>query len=107
MQVKIGLRSHYKKNKRYYMDKAATGRAKLIEWYRTQKAHPCMDCGHTYPYYVMDFDHRDPQTKKHNVSELVAQGRKKKLEQELAKCDLVCANCHRERTHRASPRARP
>lgn len=73
-------------------------RAEVREFINSHKDVPCQDCGVSYPPYVMDFDHRDPSTKefgiagypKHNL-EVIAQ--------EIAKCDVVCANCHRERTH--------
>lgn len=64
-----------------------------------EKKHPCMDCGVCYPPYVMDFDHRDPTQKVSKISNLMRWGSKDKLLIELEKCDLVCANCHRERTH--------
>lgn len=61
---------------------------------------PCQDCGQTFPPYVMDFDHVPERgVKKFNV------GLAKNLRQlaaEIAKCDLVCANCHRIRTHGGS-----
>ena len=28
-------------------------------WFNEQKSKPCADCKETYPYYVMDFDHRE------------------------------------------------
>lgn len=60
------------------------------------KQVPCADCGGMFPPYVMDFDHRDPSTKEFNVgSYMVSIAR---LTREIAKCDVVCANCHRERT---------
>lgn len=57
----------------------------------------CVDCGIKDPR-VLDFDHlRD---KEHNVSHLVSGMRSvKMLETEIAKCEVVCANCHRIRTH--------
>lgn len=58
-----------------------------------------MDCGVSYPYYVMDFDHRDPTTKESIVNRLVGCGSWKRLRAEVDKCDVVCSNCHRERTH--------
>lgn len=65
----------------------------------TLKGKPCADCDVTYPYYVMQFDHRDPSLKLFEV------GRKRlcampALLAEIEKCDVVCANCHAERTHR-------
>ena len=67
-------------------------------YYRNLKERPCVDCGGQYPHYVMQFDHRDPSTKAANVSTL-ANGPIAELAREAAKCDLVCANCHAERTH--------
>jgi lysyl-tRNA synthetase class I len=59
---------------------------------------PCFDCKIQYPYYVMDFDH--VRGRKHkNVMELVPTLSKKKIDEELAKCEIVCSNCHRVRTH--------
>jgi hypothetical protein len=49
----------------------------------------------------MDFDHREGEQKLFDVSAL-NQHRwvsPATLRTEMAKCDLVCANCHRERTH--------
>ncbi|MDQ3918195.1 MAG: hypothetical protein M3348_06925 [Acidobacteriota bacterium] len=66
---------------------------------RSAKSRPCADCGIQYPYYVMDFDHRDGATKSFMLSE-VARATAKSLLREIDKCDVVCANCHRERTHR-------
>lgn len=60
---------------------------------------PCADCGNLFPHYVMDFDHiTDDKDKAISVG--VNQGwSKAKLEKEIAKCELVCSNCHRQRTH--------
>lgn len=60
------------------------------------KDMPCADCGKRYPPYVMDFDHLGEK----NFALSKVQGRSARtLTVEAAKCDVVCANCHRERTH--------
>lgn len=64
------------------------------------KNGPCMDCRVSYPPYVMDFDHRGDDLKVMKISTLVTKGNLSALLAEMAKCDLVCSNCHRERTHR-------
>jgi len=46
----------------------------------------------------MDFDHRDPNVKVDHVASMLSAG-VNKLEAEIAKCDVVCANCHRIRTY--------
>ena len=60
---------------------------------------PCMDCGQRFARYVMQFDHREPATKLFNVSESWLKSAATILG-EAAKCDIVCANCHRDRTFR-------
>jgi hypothetical protein len=61
--------------------------------------HPCMDCIIHYPYYVMQFDHVKG-TKVQDISNMITSNRSMDtLKRELAKCELVCANCHAVRTH--------
>lgn len=65
------------------------------------KSVPCADCGGRWPPYVMDFDHIDGTNKLFNVSAKMHTGCSvEALRAEIAKCEVVCANCHRERTHR-------
>ena len=59
---------------------------------------PCSDCGVAYRYYVMDFDHRPGELKIKHIAHLSTYSEELIL-REVAKCDLVCSNCHRERTH--------
>ena len=64
------------------------------------KSVPCPDCEVAYPYYVMDFDHLDPRTKLDKISRLSSKAGKSwpLILAEIAKCEVVCANCHRLRT---------
>lgn len=64
------------------------------------KEDPCMDCNKKYPSFVMDFDHRDPSTKCFHISKpkFRTKNQKQELIDEIMKCDVVCANCHRIRT---------
>jgi hypothetical protein len=62
------------------------------------KDHPCSDCGGRFPSVCMDFDHRDPSEKKQNVGSMATTYNLQTILDEIAKCDLVCANCHRIRT---------
>lgn len=64
-----------------------------------RKAAPCVDCGQRYPALVMEFDHRDAESKTADVAVLVhKRANPSTTFTEIAKCDLVCANCHRLRT---------
>ncbi len=77
----------------------AKQKAYLAQYLRDLKTKtPCVDCGINYPYYVMDFDHVRG-VKQCNVMELVSTLSKKKIDEEIAKCEIVCSNCHRIRTH--------
>jgi hypothetical protein len=74
-------------------------------WIQEMKSStPCTDCGKLFPHYVMDFDHvTDDKDKALSVG--VQQGwSQARLQKEIDKCELVCSNCHRERTHKRSTR---
>lgn len=67
---------------------------------KLKEAVPCDDCHQHFPYYVMDFDHRRGR-KDATVATLVAQAcSMRRIMAEIHKCDLVCSNCHRIRTHK-------
>lgn len=66
--------------------------------------HPCTSCAESDPV-VLEFNHRDPRSKIANVSDLVRSGCSiERLLDEIAKCDVVCANCHQQLTSVARPR---
>jgi hypothetical protein len=67
-----------------------------------KKSTPCADCGCTFEPYQMDFDHIDPKTKKADVARLLEEPTEVLLV-EVLKCQLVCANCHRVRSHIKKP----
>lgn len=71
----------------------------LREWMLELKSKPCHDCGGTFQTCCMDFDHRPGTEKKYCLGSMFAHHYSRELiEIELAKCDLVCSNCHRIRT---------
>ena len=91
-------KEHYKANKQYYLYKAEKQRKKLISLIREAKNKPCHDCNVVYPYYVMDFDHREG--KHFNLGGSYSRRSIKAILTEIAKRDVVCSNCHRTRSHR-------
>ena len=94
------IRNHYKKNKQYYSDKARTRQKQINQMIDDIKSTtPCKDCGITFPGYVMDFDHLEGHAKIETISRLRCSGNISKIKQEIEKCDVVCSNCHRHRTH--------
>lgn len=72
--------------------------AKNRQYVIEAKQNPCVDCGVQYPHYVMQFDHRPDEIKKFGLGQMGTRGLKL-IQAEIAKCDLVCANCHAERTY--------
>lgn len=76
----------------------AARRQAAIELLATIKlGRGCMDCGYRAHPSALEFDHRPGTAKRANVSELLL-GSVKTLLDEVAKCDVVCANCHAIRT---------
>ncbi len=63
------------------------------------KAQPCMDCNKRYPTYIMDFDHVRGEKRFGIAQAIKSVWRAGALVEEILKCDVVCSNCHRERTH--------
>lgn len=78
-------------NKRYLARNQATVRSYL-------QTHPCVDCGESDPI-VLEFDHVDGDTKDRTVAKMVRDGvSEAKLQREMDKCVVRCANCHRRKT---------
>jgi hypothetical protein len=74
-------------------------RLRTILW--DVKQVPCQDCGGTFHPWVMELDHREGTKKDAPVANLVSKGcTDARLLEEIEKCDVVCANCHRMRTFR-------
>jgi hypothetical protein len=74
-------------------------RRELIEWHIALKQSlPCVDCGRHFHHAAKTWDHLPGQEKLTEVSQLVRVGRKAVLA-EIAKCELVCANCHALRSY--------
>ena len=98
-RARAARRKHYENNKEQYLERNKNKKIEMRNYLNKIKNVPCMDCGIQYPPYVMDLDHRDPEQKIDNVGRFISSGSWDKLIQEIEKCDVVCANCHRERTH--------
>lgn len=64
------------------------------------KSSPCVDCGIIYAPHIMQFDHIY-DNKKDSISNLANQAVSlKTIINEIKKCELVCANCHADRTYK-------
>jgi len=58
----------------------------------------CVDCNTKYPFYVLDFDH-SRGNKVSNIGQMLDYFTIEDILKEVAKCDIVCSNCHRVRTY--------
>ena len=93
-------REHYLANKQRYIDAAARRKKILLqERFIFLMAyfddHPCVDCGETDPI-VLEFDHLGD--KKFGIADGIRNRNWDDVLNEIAKCEVVCANCHRRRT---------
>ena len=73
------------------MDKYFRRRQEAIEYL----GGVCVDCGSDY---LLEFDHKNPEEKEHNISKLFSGARYEKLYKEVNKCELRCIACHQFRT---------
>jgi hypothetical protein len=94
-------RKYYRNNHDKHIAEIAKRKKKVINENRKllfdfYKEHPCVDCGET-DVYTLELDHlRD---KDMEVSKAVGRGwSKERLVDEIAKCVVRCANCHRRKT---------
>ena len=95
-------REHYLANKQRYVEQAAARKhrvrieqtMKLLAYFRE---HPCVDCGEMDPV-VLEFDHL--ADKDFAIGTALARYGWTRIEAEIRKCEVVCANCHRRRTAR-------
>jgi hypothetical protein len=87
-----------------------THREKVLGWSRARrednraiitaaKDRPCADCAVDFPSYVMQFDHRPGELKLFVIGAKGPYQTIINLLAEIAKCDVVCANCHCVRTY--------
>jgi hypothetical protein len=98
---KIRNKKYYLENREYFKKKSRINNRKsqvrlhqyILEYFLK---HPCVDCGEKDPR-VLDFDHL--KDKYRNISAMVkAQVSHSRLNKEIEKCEVRCANCHRKRT---------
>ena len=67
----------------------------IAEWFVSLKSSlVCARCGEDHPG-CLQFHHADPTQKEIGVSDAVRRGwSRKRILAELAKCEVLCANCH-------------
>lgn len=93
-------REHYERHRDRYISQAvrrkealAAERAEYVVDFLSKRS--CVDCGERDPL-VLEFDHL--ANKKFNIAKGLRNRSWQAIVDEIAKCDVVCANCHRRRT---------
>ena len=99
-------RRHYWKHQAIEIERKNARMREILCWYRALKEAKGCSCGESR-YQCLDFHHRDHHTKPTNstgssrsmsIARLIYRGwSKERMLVEVAKCDLLCANCHRKK----------
>lgn len=96
----IYSKNYYEKNKTEVINKINARKKVNRAWFRAYKAAlSCIECGENHPA-VLDFHHKNPKKTDKKVNELVSDGHTKhRIQAEIDKCEVLCANCHRKHHH--------
>jgi|TARA_R100001510_G_scaffold50593_1_gene49724 hypothetical protein len=95
-QYKKYGKAHYEKNKKAYIEKAKKNKAiEKQKWVAFKATLSCTQCGEDHPA-ALDFHHVKRNKTNIKLHRLVKDGRFKKAYEEIKKCEVLCANCHRK-----------
>ena len=90
---------YHRKMRERRIAQAKARRTAFMAWYVALKeGKPCSDCGGVFHSAAMQWDHRPGSIKEDDVANLRNSTSRRLILLEIAKCDLVCANCHAVRT---------
>lgn len=94
--MRLWAKNNRSKLRKYQKERSLLARDLVLK----NKEKPCKDCGQHYPYFIMEFDHVKGD-KKFTLSTATSGGRSlKSIQEEIDKCEVVCANCHRIRSYK-------
>ena len=93
------------KERRQYLIAAVNKRRKRIRQMAVEyKGGSCVVCGYNRCSEALEFHHNDSSGKDFSISEKGYTRSWSRVKEELGKCSLLCANCHRElHAQRAAP----
>lgn len=88
--------TYYAVNPAKEKSRASVRKRELSDWlFALKQEKKCQNCGFDHPA-ALDFHHRDKDAKTFNISQAPLYGwSKSRIQKEIDKCDVVCANCHR------------
>ena len=86
----------YKDRRAYIIEAVAKRRKKIRLRAIEESGGKCIKCGYNKYPEVLEFHHRNPTEKDFSISKKGHYRSWKRISEEIKKCDLLCANCHRE-----------
>ena len=91
---KVAFKDHYQKNKEYHYKKSLLQKKKMRDYVNGLKAvSKCAICGESH-FACLHFHHKEGTVKLFNLSNHNRGSSLKKLQEEINKCEILCANCH-------------
>lgn len=87
-------KKYRKENKNKILNRTRNKRKERILFGIRYHGNKCNSCGNSFDPCQYDFHHLDPESKSFTISENILVSLDK-FEEEVAKCELLCANCHR------------
>jgi len=93
-------KQRYADNKQYYIDKAKSRTEAIRSWLKDLKSELiCARCGEDH-WSCLELHHEDQLEKEFQISDAAHRGySKKRIMEEIKKCEVLCANCHRKHHH--------
>lgn len=101
------MQRYYERHPERQISATAHRRKELKKWFREYKSTlSCIKCGESHPS-CLDFHHRDPSLKDLNMQQVILYGwSRKRILEEIERCDVLCANCHRKHHYEERLRGR-
>jgi hypothetical protein len=97
-EQRLQARERWRQKNDFYKKKRSASIKERRDFIEAVKQGLCVDCEQTFPSVCMDFDHIRGK-KVAGISYMAQHGYSlESIKSEIAKCELVCANCHRIRT---------
>lgn len=91
------MRKWYRKNKKKHIAYVRNREKKIKNWLKDYKSTlECENCGENHPA-CLDFHHINSEDKEFAIGRIKDYMSWKRLKNELAKCEVLCANCHRKK----------
>ena len=92
-------KNHYKKNKARIIENSRINKNKArAAWQVFKRTLSCQNCGQSHPA-ILDFHHVSRDISNRKVNRLTTKGQYAAAKEEIKKCIVLCANCHRIHHH--------